>query len=497
MGKFAFDRNRASAPIDRMGPVTLAIALLVTLLPLGGCLTLLGGEQRVGDQAAREIEQQTGVVRSAELESYVRAIGERLAAKSGREGPWRFVILDDPIPNAFALPGGHVYVTRGLLALGNSEDELAGVIGHEIGHVIAGHGGKRVTLNAPFAILTGITSWATGIVSPRLGKAVSDGGTALSQGLVVAPFSRQQERDADRIWQELAAAAGWDPLGISDFLETLGRATTLMLGEERRPSWLDTHPATPQRVAQTTERAEKLERAPHRPIAPGRRGLLDRLDGLLVGPDVGHGVSVEGRFVRPDWRVSIALPEDWIVRGDANTAASQAPSGNALAILLMAAEGDDPHLAVRALEEEIGEAIDVEEISIGKRRALRATGSERARGGRIYYESTWVAIGGQILRLVAVCEDRQRETWRPTFDRIAQSLRAASSLELASIEDTRLRSTAAEAGEVAGQLAKRTASAWSPQVIEVANAVESGHRFEDGALVKIARKEAFTRRGQR
>lgn len=117
------------------------------------------------------------------------------------------------------------------------------------------------------------------------------------------------------------------------------------------------------------------------------------------------------------------------------------------------------------------------------------------RGGRIYYESTWVAIGGRVLRLVAICEDRRRENWRPTFDRIAQSLDAASSSELASIENTRLRSTAAKAGEAAGEIAKRTASAWTPQVIEVANAVEGGHRFESGALVKIARKEAFTRRG--
>jgi len=183
-----------------------------------------------------------------------------------------------------------------------------------------------------------------------------------------------------------------------------------------------------------------------------------------------------------------------LARGDANTAASQAPSGNALIALSVDGEGDDPRVAVRALEQKVGESIEVEEISLGERRALRATGSERVRGGRIYYESTWVAISGQVLRLVAVCEDRERETWRPTFGRIAEGLRAASSAELASIEDTRLRSIAAKAGEDAAALAKRAGSAWSPQVIEVANAVASGQRFEAGALVKVARKEPFAPR---
>ena len=485
-------RKPAGSVSARSAPCRCLCALLVSLLLLPGCLTLLGGEQRVGDQAA--VERETGVVHSPELEAYIRAIGERLAAESKRSGPWRFILLDDPSPNAFALPGGHLYVTRGLLALVNSEDELAGVIGHEIGHVLGGHGGKRVTLNAPFAILNGITSFTTGIVFPRLGRAMFDAGNALSQGFVVAPYSRRQELHADRIGQELAAAAGWDPRGISDFLETLERATALMLGEERRTGWLDTHPATDERVARTAARATELELVTRQPIARDRRELLDRLDGLIVGPDSSHGVRVDNRFVRPDWRVSIEFPEGWVEDGSAVIAVAQSASGDAMAALQVEGEGDDPRAAVRALEEEIGETIEVEEISIRGQPALRTHGSRKLRGGRLYFESTWVAIDGAVVRLISVCEERQSGVWRPTFDRIAQSLRAASAEEVASVHDTRLRRVTARAGEDAAELAALSSSVWSGPQIEVANAVATGHRFEAGALVKISRREPYALR---
>ncbi|MGH0036776.1 MAG: M48 family metalloprotease [Myxococcota bacterium] len=481
---------RAAAGVCR----AFVLAGLVALLPLAGCLTLLGGEQKVGDQAAAQIERETGVVRSAPLDAYVRAIGERLAAGSKRPGPWRFVILDDPVPNAFALPGGHVYVTRGLLALANSEDELAGVIGHEIGHVLEGHGGKRVNLNAPFAILTGITRFATGIVSPRLGQAVADGGNALSQGLVVAPYSRQQERAADRIGQELAAAAGWDPSALSHFLDTLGRATVLMQGDQRRPGWLDTHPATPERVATTAERAAQLRAADRPPIARDRRDLLQRLDGLIVGRDAAHGVRVGGRFVRPEWRVSIGPPEGWSVGGNADIAAAGAPSGDAMVALGSEGPGDDPRRAVRALEAKTGETIEVEEIQVGGRPALRHRGSERVRGGRLSFESTWVALAGRVFRLVAVCDERRADAWRGTFQSVATSLRAASASELAQVKDERLRSVEARAGEDAARLAERSGSAWTGEQIEVANGLATGAALEPGRLVKITRREPYTPR---
>ncbi len=471
----------------------LLLLALFALMMAPGCLTLMGGSQKVGDEAAVQAERQMGLVDSPKLGGYVRAIGERLAAaQTDRTGPWTFKVIDDPIPNAFALPGGHVYVTRGLLALANTEDELAGVVGHEIGHVLAGHANKRITLSAPFAVVTGITSFTTGLVLPSLGRAIAAGGNALSDGFVVAPYSRQQEREADRIGQELAAKAGWDPAGLSSSLATLDRAVTLMLGEERKSSWRDTHPDSAERVGTTAAHAKTLTQAPGRPpIAPGRRGLLERLDGLIVGPDAARGAEVGPRFVRAPWHASLRFPEGWKTGSGPDTSAAISPSQDAIAVLVLDGKGNDPWQVVRSLEQKAGTKIDAKEISIGGRRAVRFESTERGSGGRVFQQTTWMALDGRIVRLVALCEDRRKEAWSATFDSIARSLRPAQASEIARLRDHRLRFVAAEGSEKPAQLGTRVDSAWSGEEIEAFNGLSPGQSFPANKLVKYSRSEAF------
>jgi predicted Zn-dependent protease len=165
-----------------------------------------------------------------------------------------------------------------------------------------------------------------------------------------------------------------------------------------------------------------------------------------------------------------------------------------MAALGVEAEGDDPRAVVAALEKEVGQTIDVEEISIGDRTALRWRGTGRGRGGRLYYESSWVAIDGRVIRLIAICEERQAEVWRPTFDALLQSLAPSSPAELATIRQSRLRSIPASAGESAAGIAARSGSSWTAEQIEVANGVGSGHHFEAGVLVKISRSESYEQR---
>lgn len=122
------------------------------------------GEKQLGEENARQVAEQMGIFDNPELVSYIQSIGQRQAEKSPyQDVNYQFQIVDLEEPNAFALPGGYVYVSRGLLLLLNSEDELAGVIGHEIGHVAARHSVQRLTRAAPIGLVTGITSAAVGI----------------------------------------------------------------------------------------------------------------------------------------------------------------------------------------------------------------------------------------------------------------------------------------------------------------------------------------------
>src|SRR5439155_1374352 len=137
-------------------------------------------ERELGQEAANEVEQTVGLVQDPVLLGYVREIGRRLALQAAPpEASYEFHVADDSEPNAFALPGGFVYVTRGILALVNSEDELAGVIGHEMGHVVARHSVRQLEASTPFALLFGVPSAIVGVVSPALG--------GILDGLVVGP----------------------------------------------------------------------------------------------------------------------------------------------------------------------------------------------------------------------------------------------------------------------------------------------------------------------
>lgn len=207
-------------------------------------------EFELGTAEAKKIEILMGIVDDASLTAYITEIGQRLTdALPENETVYAFKIVDSETPNAFALPGGYVYVTRGLLAFLNSEDELACVIGHEIAHVAARHSVRQRTrsiLASPFAIATGLAGAATSIIAPRVGGLIAGVGE-VATGAVLAGYSREQEREADRIGMQLAAKSGWSPASMISMLDTLERDEKLASGHASETGFLDSHPAPPER----------------------------------------------------------------------------------------------------------------------------------------------------------------------------------------------------------------------------------------------------------
>ena len=475
----------------------LALLTALLTLPIAGCLTLLGGEQKVGDEAARQIDAEMGIVRDAELTAWVGEIGRRLVAVSANpDRPFRFQIVDMAAPNAFALPGGHIYVSRGLLSLVNTEDELAGVIGHEIGHVVGSHASRRITLSAPFKIITGLTGWVTGILTPRVGKAIRDGGNTLTDGLLIAPYGRQQERDADRIGLKLAAAAGWNPEGLSDFLHTLGRDDELRSGGRRRTSWLDSHPATPERVEDTKKRAAKLERAELPRIAKDRNALLAKLDGLLVGDDVTGGVVVDNLFVQPEIGFTLGVPPGWDHQNAPAQFIAAPKDGGAAIVLRVATEGHDPAELMPELEKTLGREVDSQNVSLGGLPGIRMRINQRTRQGRMTLDVVYFAVSGLILEVTGVAPEKVYERWSPVFDNAILDIRPPKASEIAALREERLRTAEARSGESLDQLVRRVDSAWSAPRVAVANGVEQDASLAAGFGVKIMREEAYTPRSK-
>ena len=470
-----------------------SLLFVALALALGACITDAQIDQ-MGHEEAEKVEKQMGLVEAEPLASYVDSLGRKLAAVSEREGgPWTFYVIDMPEPNAFALPGGHVYVSRGLLALVNSEDELAGVIGHEIGHVTAGHSAKRVratVATSPLSIASGLAGFATSIVSPSLGRVVADSGQVLQAGLVVAPYGRAQENEADEIGQRLASRAGYDPAGISAFLHSLDREVELLTGEQRRASFLDTHPVTAERVAKTEARAKELPYTRGKPIAPNQAALFARFDGLIVGHDPAQGVFADEVFQHPELNVRFRIPSGWEPASNNAGVGAVSPGKDALVFASVAEEGTTLDAVLAKLKKEEPGLI-FERYRVGKLSAARTRIADRRRFAQVDF----IEHGGNVFSIVGQAQGDSAASYAATFDATTRSFRPMTWLEKKKLVERRLRIRKARANETPGQLGKRVGTAWSDEQVAVANGVETTTRLKSGQPVKVGIDQRYTPRG--
>jgi len=450
-------------------------------------------ERRIGAEQAAEVARTIGLVDDPRLGTYVQEVGRRLAARSPRRDvTYTFAVVDMAEPNAFSLPGGEVFVSRGLLVLANSEDELAGALAHEIGHVAARHAARRVTRAAPLALVTALGAGITGLVSPAVGGLLGGVGQ-LANSALLAPYSRDQEREADRVGQEIGAGAGYDPAAFSTFLHTLEREEALHPDQKRAWSFFATHPPTPERVATTARAAAQLARAAPAPIAASDADFLAHLVGLPVGRSARDGVFDGAIFRHPDLGFAVRFPAGWKTVNGRSAIGAVAPDGAAIVLLDQVATGTDLVEAERAFEKEArsGPLPDTEKITIAGLPAIHAAAVIDSRRGPLALDLTWIAYSGQIYCVIGIAPAGRAEAFRAAWRDTAASFRALTPSERRAIRETRLRITGARHGETIGDVVRRTGSAWSPEEAAVANGVAPGDVLASGQPVKVAMTEPY------
>jgi predicted Zn-dependent protease len=292
----------------KMNIKNLSIGSLVVLaITLAGCsanpvtgkkdFSLINKDQEVamGAQGHRKILKTMKRYNNAGIQAYVNGIGQALAKKSHRTGiRYTFTVLDDPTVNAFALPGGYIYITTGLMAYLNSEGELAGVLGHEIGHVTARHGVKQQSAGMASAILLDILARKTNAGNA---KSLNQFGTALIRG-----YGRDHELQADQLGAEYLARVGYQPQSMIDVVTVLKAQEEFdkfqARKEGRRPrayhGVFSTHPSNDQRLQQVIGAAKRFKTAGTR--ATNHDGYLQRINGMKYRIDKRHtGRIVVGR----------------------------------------------------------------------------------------------------------------------------------------------------------------------------------------------------------
>jgi predicted Zn-dependent protease len=454
-------------------------------------LVSTAGEKEIGEEAARDVEESMGIVADSPIAEYVAAIGRRLAQYSPRHDVGYVVrIVDTPEPNAFALPGGFVYVSRGLLALANSEDELANAIGHEIGHVAARHAVQRVSRAAPIGILTGVPAALTGIIFPRVGDAIAGVG-GVANDLILAPFDRDQEREADRVGQDLAARGGWDPMGLASLLRTLEREEALRNGGVKRTSFLSSHPSTPERVATTEAAARGLTRAAAPPIAAGRAAFLSRLDGLAVGESAARGVVRSQKFLHRELDFTVTFPAGWPLENAPRSVSAAPPDGAAIAVVQIAGNGDDPGTFAREFEQKTRTPFKEpsRRVVVSGLPAVRALTELRTSDGAFAVDLAWIAHHGRVYRIAGMTRPPRLDAYRARFGAIVESFRALTHAERESLTQTRLRIVHAREGESLAQLVARVpGAAWTAAETAVANGRQAEDHLRSGDQLKLAVK---------
>lgn len=406
-------------------------------------------EIAIGQRGDAEIRREMGVYNDSELQRYVSGIGERIAAVSHRPHlPWTFAVLDVPAVNAFALPGGYVYVTRGLLAHLGDESELAGVLGHEVGHVTARHASQQYTRSAGGSIGVLLASIFVPGVAP-----FSDLASA-GLGTLFLKYGRDDELESDRLGVEYAAKAGWDPESVPRFLTTLSRLDDM--SARGIPNWLSTHPDPGSRVVKAAPIAAGRSDAA---LDRNREEFLRRIDGLTYGDDPSEGVVQAHRFLHPDLRFAIDFPEGWEVVNSSDQVVAQLEGEKVLMLLRAASEARGASLADGArrhmrglgftLERGAIEQIASRDAFIGLYRGkVREIGAVRIRAAH-------VPLGRQVYLVAGVAAEAEFDRIEPEFEAALRSFRELSGSEAARIRPNRLALYVAKAGDTWQGIAQR------------------------------------------
>ena len=452
--------STASRLLALLGLAVLPLLAACETAPATGRSIFTGGmsaedESRLGYREHQKILPQFGgAYADPALTGYLSSIGNLLVQTSETPGTkFTFTLLDTPIVNAFALPGGYVYITRGLLALADNEAEVAGVLAHEIGHVTARHSAERYG-----------QTMAANVLGLGLGLLLGSGpATNLYSGVAAVAlrsYSREQEYESDLLGVRYMARAGYDPGAMASFLSRL-RAHSLFESELRgepgkadRFDLLQTHPRTADRIARAI-RAAGVRSVANAMTA--RDLYLGKIDGLLYGDNPKQGLVRGRRFLHPGLRFAFEVPQGYRLFNGAERVTARGPEGAMVAFEKAKKAVRGPMTAYLTQVWAKGVTLsEVERLTVNGMEAATGHAQGRGQGGAI--DLRLVAFrydAATIYHMIFVTPVRLAGARARDLRETTYSFRALSAAEAARLKPYRLRIHSARAGETAARIASR------------------------------------------
>jgi predicted Zn-dependent protease len=451
-----------------------------------------------GKKSHEQVLQEYTPLKNPRLQAYVNEIGQRLAKQSQRANlVWTFTVLDSPEINAFALPGGYVYVTRGIMAYMESEADLAGVIGHEIGHVTARHGAQRATRqqNAGIGVLAASVLGAVLEAKGVGGASDALGGIAQNvAGGYVAKYGREQELQADGLGAEYLSRVQFDPRNMIDVINVLKNQERFAADQARaegRPvpeqnTYLASHPSNDQRLETITKLA-----AQYKATTPyqdeGRARYLQMMEGVAFGESAEQGLTRGRNFYHEGLNLAITAPPGWKIQNGADQLTLVNAAGDAGLIMQVA-----PPKAGNTHEEIIRNLVkpDAGKATPLRLNGLAAThfvGTQRAQNGQTKNMELTVVTGATGANYVLVYAAKDANTLannRAQMQEAERTFRALSPADKAAARAWTLRTAQMPRGGFA-ELARSSPLANPEQQLKLINGVYAGGEIKPGTPVKV------------
>jgi predicted Zn-dependent protease len=359
-------------------------------------LSLVSESQEIsmGQQAKQEVAASIGLYDDAQAQTYVSNLGKKMAAASERPTlPWSFQVVDDPAVNAFALPGGPIFVTRGIMTTLNSEAELAAVVGHEIGHVTAKHSVQQISRAQVAQIGLGVGS----ILSENVANVAGIASSGL--GLLFLKYGRDAENQADQLGFKYSFNANYDVREMLDVFRTLERVGASS-GGGKLPEWLSSHPNPGNRLAATQQRIDSIGgRIPANAVV-GRDAYLRIVDNMVYGQNPRQGFFRGGLFLHPDLRFQIQFPNGWKYQNQ-TAAVVGVSAANDAAIQLSLAGNKTPDQSNTEFFSQQGiRALQTNRTNINGNPAVSTAFEAQTQDGVVRGVATFISYGGNTYQIL-------------------------------------------------------------------------------------------------
>ena len=472
-----------------MSPSRLPFAAALAAGLVSGCATnpatgarqliLISESQEIamGRDYDKQVVASIGLYPDSGLQRYLQQFGTRLAATSERPNlPWTFRVVDDPVVNAFALPGGFIYVTRGIFAHLNSEAELAGVVGHEIGHVTARHSVSQLSKQqlAQLGLAVGT------IASPEFEQFAGLASQAL--GVLFLKYSRDAESQADDLGLRYLRRGHYDPREMPHVFEMLDRVSQAQ-GGGRVPQWLATHP-NPENRRGRIEQEIATGPQSFAGTAVNREPYLQRLDGLVFGSNPREGYFKGSQFFHPALRFRMTFPDGWTTSNGKEAVVAVSPQQDAI-VELAPAPLPSADAAARAFVSQQGVTAGYPaRSSVGGLPAVSAGFRAATDNGTLRGTAVFVEHGGAVYRLVGYAVDARWPDYQGVAERSLQSFGRLSDPAVLGVQPQRVSIVRLDRRTTIEELARQRPSPVSPVTLALVNQVEPTTPLEPGQLVK-------------